>query len=169
MKNTVLSLLTLLAVSSTCMAQSINVTVNPGAKSSCAFAALSLTDGFVNNITIGSAGGGAGGGSKASFSPVTVAKSADKCSIELIQDLFLGTDIPSVVIKVSSTTASATPELTLTLTHVFVTSVSDAASASTAKKTNEEPLEKVTFIFESITIVNPGGSLTCSVATNRCS
>ena len=171
MKSILVSLFVAMAAASSCLAQSITVAVGPTTAASCTFSASSLTDGFANSVTIGGLGSGASAG-RPSLSPITILKTVDKCSIPLLLDVFKGSVVPTVVITLVAAptplgaSSPAQPELTLTLTGAFVTSVSDSDSISTD---GGIPSEKVTLIYESIRISDPTGTLTCSALTNACS
>ncbi len=168
-KSSLFSLFIALAASSVGSAQSVsNVTVNlpviSGAVGApaCSSSVNSVSYGFSNSVNIASSTTGAGAG-KASASAITIVKSNDACSPNYIIALFKGANLPTVTLTISSASG---PLLTITLTNVFVSSVSDTDAAGQSLV----GAEKVTLEYGSIKIIDSASKVevNCSISNNTC-
>ena len=172
-KSSLFSLFIALAASSIGSAQSAgNVTVSlpaigPMYGPACTSSVSSISYGFSIPVNLqGLPGTGAG---KASGSNITIVKANDTCSPNYILFLFKGVNLPTVTLTVSSAPTLSSPSgplLTITLTNVFVSSVSDTDAAGQSLI----GAEKVTLAYESIKIVDSTSNVqvNCSFATNTC-
>ena len=169
-KSSLFSLFIALAASSVGSAQSAgNVTVNLPAvpslfSNACNSSVTSISYGFSNPVSMSSGSQGSGL-SRPSASAITVVKSNDTCSPNYILALFKGISLPTVTLTVSSASGPGAV-LTITLTNVLVTSVSDTDAAGQSLA----GAEKVTLEYGSIKIVDSTSTLqvNCSLSSNTC-